>query len=184
MFSQTNTFHRHFTESWKIFTSYATITDGIFLFVYFQREFFWHSFSVCKTICIFFYWQNVELLTKAILTDDTHFLSVKPFVFFFIDRMWNYWRKLSWQTHSVEDLVGKTFTDEVVISHQRIWSVGKTVKCCSGCLVEVGMLCAYHWNTTTHPYIFGQCYKHTITQFLSSLSIALASNHKWGSLGG
>jgi hypothetical protein len=55
--------------------------------------------------------------------------------------MWNYWRKLSWQTHSVEDLVGKTFTDEVVISHQRIWSVGKTVKCCSGCLVEVGMLC-------------------------------------------
>ena len=109
---------------------------------------------------------------------DTHFLSVKPFVFFFIDRMWNYWRKLSWQTHSVEDLVGKTFTDEVVISHQRIWSVGKTVKCCSGCLVEVGMLCAYHWNTTTHPYIFGQCYKHTITQFLSSLSIALASNHK------
>ena len=149
MFSQTNTFHRHFTESWKIFTSYATITDGIFSFVYFQREFFWHSFSVCKTICIFF-----------------------------IDRMWNYWRKLSWQTHSVEDLVGKTFTDEVVISHQRIWSVGKTVKCCSGCLVEVGMLCAYHWNTTTHPYIFGQCYKHTITQFLSSLSIALASNHK------
>jgi len=61
-----------------------------------------------------------------------YFSSLKPsVVFFFTDRIWNYWWKLCRRTHSIGDLVGKKITDEVVISHQRIFSVSKTVKCCS-----------------------------------------------------
>jgi len=67
---QTEFFRWYFTESWKIFTAYAAIIDGIFMSVYFQWEFFFlRVFSVCKTICIFFYRQNVELLTNAMPMD-------------------------------------------------------------------------------------------------------------------
>ena len=93
---------RYFTESWKIFTAYATITDRIF------------------PMGIFF---------------CAHFSSVKPSVFIFTDtisnRMWNYRRTLCWRILSVGELVGKKFTNEVAILHQRIRSVNKTVKCCS-----------------------------------------------------
>jgi hypothetical protein len=40
--------------------------------------------------------------------------------------MWNYRRTLS-----IGGLVGKKFTDEVIILHRRIGSVGKTIKYCS-----------------------------------------------------
>ena len=79
-------FHRYFTESCKIFTAYATITDKIISLVIYRWKyrrnyfigifpagivFFFCAFSVCKTICflLFFYWQNVELPTNAMLTD-------------------------------------------------------------------------------------------------------------------
>jgi hypothetical protein len=81
---QTETVCRYFTECIKIFTSYATITDKIFLLVYFQREFiFWRSFSVCKTIGIFFFTDRIN------------------------DRMWNYRRTLCQHMFSVGELVGK-----------------------------------------------------------------------------
>jgi len=99
---QTEFFRWYFTESWKIFTAYAAIIDGIFMSVYFQWEFFFCA----------------------------HFPSVKPSVFFFTDRMSNYWRMLCRWTLSVGNLVGKKFNDEVAILHRRIWSVGKTIKCC------------------------------------------------------
>ena len=102
--SQTDKVHRHFTEIWKIFTGYATITDGIFLSVYFQREFFLHAFSICKTISNIFFPDRLN------------------------DGMWDYRWKTYQQTLSIDDLVGKKFTDEVWISHRRIRSVDKTVK--------------------------------------------------------
>jgi hypothetical protein len=68
---QTETVCRYFTECIKIFTSYATITDKIFLLVYFQREFiFWRSFSVCKTIGIFFL--PIELTIECGITDERY----------------------------------------------------------------------------------------------------------------
>jgi hypothetical protein len=78
---QTETVCQYFTESIKIFTSYATITDKIFLPVYFQREFiFWRSFSVCKTIGILFYFLPIELTIECGITDERYanrcFLSV------------------------------------------------------------------------------------------------------------
>jgi hypothetical protein len=72
--------------------------------VYFQGEFFF-----CRVFFIF----------KTISS------------FFFTDRIWNYRWKLCRRTHSIGDLVGKKITDKVVISHRRIFSVSKTVKCCS-----------------------------------------------------
>jgi hypothetical protein len=128
--SQTETFCRYFTESWEIFTTNAIITD-VFTDGYipsvFHRELkniyfichyhiqnisidiflveiflFWRAFSVCKTIGIFF-----------------------------TDRMWNYWRKLCRQMHSVGELIGKKFTDGVIISHRRNRSVSKPINCCS-----------------------------------------------------
>jgi hypothetical protein len=92
---------RYFIESWKIFTAYATITDGIF-----PARFFFVRIFFCKTIGIFF----------------PNRIS---------DRMWNYQWTLCRQTISVGDLVGKKFTDELAILHRQIRSVGKTVKCCS-----------------------------------------------------
>ena len=104
--SHTDSVHRHFTESCQIFTGYATITNVIYLSVYFQRE-------------VFFY---------------AHFPYVKPSVIFFdrlSDRMWYYRLKRCRQTLFIGDLVGKKFTDEVWISYRRIRSVGKIVKSCS-----------------------------------------------------
>jgi hypothetical protein len=106
MFILTDTVHRYFTESWKIFTLYATITDEIFSSVYFQREIFFGA----------------------------HFPSVKPSVFFsdrINDRMWNYWWTLCRWTASTRDLVSKKFTNEMTISHRWILFVDKTVKCYS-----------------------------------------------------
>ena len=84
--------------------------------VYFQREFFFGA----------------------------HVPSVKLSTFhFFInrirDRMWNYRRKLCRRTDSVGDLVGKKFTDEMLISHRRIQFVGKTVKCYSVLIIETNI---------------------------------------------
>jgi hypothetical protein len=84
---------RHFTESWKILTGYATITDRINSSVYFHQEFFFHVFSVCKT--------NNNI--------------------FFIDKvsngMWYYRRKGCRLILSVGDLVGKKFIDRIWILH-------------------------------------------------------------------
>jgi hypothetical protein len=53
--------------------------------------------------------------------------------------MWNYRRKLCRRTDSVGDLVGKKFTDEMLISHRRIQFVGKTVKCYSVLIIETNI---------------------------------------------
>ena len=111
MLIETDTIRWHFTESWKIFTAYTTITDIIFP----ARIFFWHAFSVCKTIDILIFF-----------TDRIN------------DRMWNYRQTTCWRTLSVGDLVDKKFIDEVAILYQQIWSVGKTIKCCSEQLNKPG----------------------------------------------
>jgi hypothetical protein len=67
-----------------------------------SENLFLHTFSVCKTIGIFF-----------------------------IDKMWNYRWTLCRQTLSIGDLVGKKFTDEVTILHRRIGFLNKIIKCCS-----------------------------------------------------
>jgi hypothetical protein len=99
------TVRRHLTGSWKIFTGYATITDGINPLVYFKQEyFFWRAISVCKTICN---------------------------CFFFTDRLSNgiryYRQKVSRWTLSV----GKKNTDELWITDRQNISISKTVKSCS-----------------------------------------------------
>ena len=73
--------HWHLIGSWRIFTGYATITDGINPSVYFKREFFfWRTIFVCKTIgnCFFF---PTDLAMELGITDerkaDERFLSVK-----------------------------------------------------------------------------------------------------------
>jgi hypothetical protein len=132
---QTDIFRRHFTRSWKIFTRYATITDGINPSVYFQ----WELFFLCA-----------------------HFSSVKPLTIFFFtdivsDEMWYYQWKGCRRMLFVGELVGKTFTDRVWISHRRKVSVGKIVKSCSdswcscACLegCQVAVLCYIEnksWN--------------------------------------
>jgi hypothetical protein len=109
---QTDIVRRYFTESCKIFTAYATNTDGIIPSVYFQREFFFGS----------------------------HFLYVNPLVFEFFftnkirDKMLNYRWMLCRQTVFIGELVGKNFTNKVVILHRQNISVGKIVKCCNDLL--------------------------------------------------
>jgi hypothetical protein len=76
---QRDTVRRHFTGSWKIFTGYATITDGINPSVYFQRElFFLGAIFVCKTIGNFFLLPT-DLATEFGITEeqyaDRHFPS-------------------------------------------------------------------------------------------------------------
>ena len=95
---------RHFTESWKIFTGYDTITDGINPSVYFHQNFFLPVFSVCKTINNIFFTDRLS------------------------DGMWYYRRMECRLTFSFGDLVGKKFTDRIWILHRRVISVGKTVK--------------------------------------------------------
>jgi hypothetical protein len=64
-----------------------------------------------------------------------HFLYVNPLVFEFFftdkisDKMLNYRQMLCRRTVSVGKLVGKTFTDEVLILHRQNISVDKTIKC-------------------------------------------------------
>ena len=62
---------------------------------------------------------------KIIFFIDRNIPSVKSSVFFFnriSDIMWNYRRMLCRRTVSVEDLVGKKFTNKLAISHLRILS--------------------------------------------------------------
>jgi len=119
---------RYFTESWKIFTTYTTITDVytdghipsvIYHWKYRQN----YSIGIFPAGIVFFF--------------CAHFSSIKPSVIYLFftdkisDRTWNYWRTLCRRTFSIGKLVGKDFTDEVVILHRRNSSVSKTVKCCS-----------------------------------------------------
>jgi hypothetical protein len=75
--------------------------------VYFQGEFFFGThFSSLKPSVVFFL--PTEVATKCGITDESYANGRIPL-----------------------GIVGKKITDEVVISHRRIFSVSKTVKCCS-----------------------------------------------------
>ena len=86
MFILTGIFCRYFTESCKIFTAYATLTDIIFfvgdLPLEIQTEvfrwyisFFLRTFSVCKIIgfCL-----PTELGTESVITDKHYFDGCFP----------------------------------------------------------------------------------------------------------
>jgi len=62
---------RHLTESWKIFTGYATITDGINPSIYFKREifFFGAQFSSVKLLAIVFFLPT-NVATELGITDE------------------------------------------------------------------------------------------------------------------
>jgi hypothetical protein len=132
--SQMKTFRRYFTESWEIFTANAIITD-VFTNGFIPSIFHWELKNI-YFIC-HYHRRNISVgIFPGGIFFGTHFSSLKPSVVFFFtdrssDKMWNYRRKLCQRTHSVGNLVGKKITDEVVISHRRIFSVSKTVKCCS-----------------------------------------------------
>jgi len=82
---QRDTVRRHFTGCWKIFTGYATITDGINPSVYFQLDFFFCAqFPYVKPVVIFFL-----LPTDLAIECGTY-----------------YQRTVCWWTFSVGDLVG------------------------------------------------------------------------------
>jgi len=78
--SQTDKVRWYFTESWKIFTIYVTITDRIYSSVYFQLEllFFCAHFLFAKPSVIVFL--PTDLAMKCGITDkrhaDRHFTSV------------------------------------------------------------------------------------------------------------
>jgi hypothetical protein len=76
--SLAGTVHRHFTKSCNIFTGYATISDGINLSVYFEREFFFAQFPFVKPLVIFFL--LADLAMECGITNeryvDGHFSSV------------------------------------------------------------------------------------------------------------
>jgi hypothetical protein len=71
-----------------------------------NEKFFFHIYSVCKTIGFF--------LTNKIS-----------------NRWWNYRWTLYQQTHSIGELIIKIFIDKMVISRRQKNSIGKTVKCCN-----------------------------------------------------
>jgi hypothetical protein len=119
---------RYFTESWKIFTEYATITDVIISSLIYQ----WkhkrnNSISIFRRI-----WKKLLLMPLSLMKKcrrnysvgifpagiffDTYFPSVKPLVFiFFTDCIWNYRRMVFQRMYCVGELVGKIFTNKMVI---------------------------------------------------------------------
>ena len=52
--------HRYFTKSCKIFTAYATFTDELFRQYISSGNFFWHAFSVCTTVGVFFFTDRIS----------------------------------------------------------------------------------------------------------------------------
>jgi hypothetical protein len=62
---QTDIVRRYFIESCKIFTAYATNTDGIIPSVYFQREFFFGSHFLYVNPLVFEIFLPTELATKC-----------------------------------------------------------------------------------------------------------------------
>jgi len=107
---------QYFTESCKIFTVYATITDDIIpSMIYrckYRRNYFVGIFPEGIFLAHFFRLHNRQC-------------------FFFTDRKWNYRRSICRRTLFVGEVVCKIFTHGVWVL--RSWKnfVGKTVKCCS-----------------------------------------------------
>jgi hypothetical protein len=92
MFTPTVFVHRYFTESCKIFTAYAIITDeksigdlpGEIQTELVRRyissgNFFWRVFSVCKTVGVFFF-LLIEVATEMKITDYQYFDKCFPSV--------------------------------------------------------------------------------------------------------
>jgi hypothetical protein len=79
MVSLADIVRRYFTESYNIFTGYATITDGINSSVYFKREFFFGAqFLFVKPSVIFLLLTNF-MMECGITNEryaDGHFSSV------------------------------------------------------------------------------------------------------------
>jgi len=65
------------------------------------------AFFVCRTIGFIFFTDRIN------------------------DKWWNYRQTLYRRTHSVGELVGKSFTDRMTISNRQKNSVDKIVKCCN-----------------------------------------------------
>jgi hypothetical protein len=84
-----------------------------------------------------------------------HFLYVNPLVFEFFftdkisDKMLNYRQMLCRRTVSVGKLVGKTFTDEVLILHRQNISVDKTIKC----YIDLLFWNKYLWHDSTVAFL-------------------------------
>jgi len=131
---QTDVVHQYFTESCKIFTAYDTFTDG-----FPDGHSPWVVYRELQNIyCICYKHQrnnSVGIFPAGIVFFCVHFLYVNPLVFEFFftdkisDKMLNYRQMLCRRTVSVGKLVGKTFTDEVLILHRQNISVDKTIKC-------------------------------------------------------
>jgi len=111
---QTNVVRRYFTESCKIFTTYATFTDGFpdgrSPFVFYQE--------LQNIYCISHKHRRnnfVGIFPAGIVVFGVHFLYVNPSVFelFFTDRisdkMLNYRRMLCRRMVSFGELLGKFF---------------------------------------------------------------------------
>jgi len=135
---QTDVVCRYFIESCKIFTINATFTDG-FPDRHSPSVFYRELLNI-YSICHKHRWKNSVGIFSAGTFFCAHFLYVNlsVFEFFFTDRisdkMLNYRWMLCRRTVSVGELVGKNFTDELVILHQWNIFVGKTIKCCSDLL--------------------------------------------------
>ena len=137
---------RYFPESWKNFTAYATITNGLIPSVITDENtdrlnpsIFSKELEKIDCICHNIRWKYTNIIIPSVhfqrvIFFCVHFSSVKPSVFFtdrINDKGWNYQQTLYQRTHSITELVDKIVTDGMVISHGRKNSIGKTVKCFS-----------------------------------------------------